>query len=158
MDVDPQTYHELRMAVETYARLLDADRLEEWVDLFEEDCRYEIMSRENVMQNLPLSLMLCDNKNMLRDRIMSLRQANIYNIHVDCHVLSLLHITQPAAGMCEAEANYALFQSNQEGETRLFSVGRYEFRLSRREQGWQFSQARVVVDTGAVLTLLATPI
>ena len=44
--------HEL---LETYGRLLDEDRLEDWVELFAEDCRYEIISRENRDQNLPLS-------------------------------------------------------------------------------------------------------
>ena len=158
MTVPAQTFQEIYEIVERYTRLLDADRLEEWVDLFEEDCYYEIMSRENVRQNLPLSLMLCDNKNMLRDRVMSLRQANIYNIHVDCHVVSLLNVTHSDGGGCEAGANFALFQSNKEGETRLFSAGRYEFKLNRTAQGWRLAAARVVVDTGAVLTLLATPI
>jgi len=148
---------EIQNLFETYTRLLDADRLEEWLDLFAEDCHYEIMSRENVQQNLPLSLMLCDNKDMLIDRVMSLREANIYNIHVDCHVLSFLHVVE-ADGGYTVGANYALFQSNQEGETRLFSVGRYQANIIRKGAELKFSRMRVVVDTGAILSLLATPI
>jgi anthranilate 1,2-dioxygenase small subunit len=153
-----QTYHEIQVLVETYARLLDADRLEDWLDLFDEDCHYEIMSRENVEQNLPLSLMLCDNKDMLRDRVMSLREANIYNIHVDCHILSLLQVAENDNGICNVGVNYALFQSNQEGETRLFSAGRYEMVVVSKGEQRLFRKVRVVVDTGAILTLLATPI
>jgi anthranilate 1,2-dioxygenase small subunit len=148
---------EIQNLFETYTRLLDADRLEEWLDLFAEDCHYEIMSRENVQQNLPLSLMLCDNKDMLIDRVMSLREANIYNIHVDCHVLSFLHVVEADWGYTVG-ANYALFQSNQEGETRLFSVGRYQANIIRKGAELKFSRMRVVVDTGAILSLLATPI
>jgi anthranilate 1,2-dioxygenase small subunit len=158
MQASLQTYHEIQRLVETYARLLDADRLEDWLDLFDEDCHYEIMSRENVEQNLPLSLMLCDNKDMLRDRVMSLREANIYNIHVDCHILSLLHVEQAPDGLCNVGVNYALFQSNQEGETRLFSAGRYEMTVVSEADQRRFRKVRVVVDTGAILTLLATPI
>jgi anthranilate 1,2-dioxygenase small subunit len=142
--------------LETYGRLLDEDRLEDWSELFVEDCRYEILSRENLEQNLPLSLMLCDNKNMLRDRIFSLREANIYNIHRDCHVIGLVRACEDDG--ITATAPYALFQSNQEGESRLFSVGRYYLNLVRDGDSLRIRKQIVVVDTGAIPTLLATPI
>jgi len=147
----------MTLLFEEYARLLDEDRLEEWTDLFSEECLYEIVSRENVQQNLPLSLMLCDNKNMIRDRISALRQANIYNIHTDCHVIGPIRGTVSEAGY-EASAAYSLFQSTQEGETRLFSVGRYHALVIERGGLLRFVRQRVIVDTGAILTLLATPI
>jgi anthranilate 1,2-dioxygenase small subunit len=142
--------------LETYGRLLDDDKLEDWVDLFVESCRYEIVSRENREQKLPLSLMLCDNKDMLRDRIFSLREANVYNIHRDCHVIGLIGVTEGAR--LSATAPYALFQSNQEGDSRLFSVGRYYLDLVREDEMLRIRQQIVVVDTGAIPTLLATPI
>ncbi len=144
--------------IETYGRLLDEDRLEDWLDLFAEDCHYEIVSRENRSQNLPLSLMLCDNKDMLRDRIHSLRHANIFNIHTDCHVIGLVRAEAGQGGRLTATAAYSLFQSNQDGETRLFSVGRYHFEIISADQGLLIETVTVVVDTGTILTLLATPI
>jgi anthranilate 1,2-dioxygenase small subunit len=144
--------------IETYGRLLDEDRLEDWLDLFAETCRYQIVSRENRAQNLPLSLMLCDNKDMLRDRIYSLRHANIFNIHSDCHVIGLVRTTPAADGRLAASAAYSLFQSTQEGESRLFSVGRYHFELLNGEAGLLIETLLVVVDTGTIPTLLATPI
>jgi len=154
------TQTDLRHAVydllETYGRLLDEDRLEDWVELFAEDCRYEIVSRENREQNLPLSLMLCDNKDMLRDRIMSLREANIYNLHRDCHVIGLIRVE--AGERLAASAPYALFQSTPEGDSRLFSVGRYGLELVAAGERLAIRSLLVVVDTGAIPTLLATPI
>ena len=144
--------------IETYGRLIDEDRLEDWVELFVEGCRYEIVSRENREQDLPLSLMLCDNKDMLRDRIFSLREANIYNIHRDCHVIGPIRVVADAAGAIAATASYSLFQSSQEGETRLFSVGRYDMRLVRDGAELRIARQVVVVDTGTILSLLATPI
>ena len=144
--------------IETYGRLLDEDQLEAWLELFVEDCRYEIISRENREQNLPLSLMLCDNKDMLRDRIFSLREANIYNIHRDCHVIGLVRTTETPSAPVAASASYSLFQSNQEGDTRLFSVGRYYLDLVEQDDCLRISRQIVVVDTGSIPTLLATPI
>ncbi len=153
----PETHMRLNLLFEEYGRLLDEDRLEEWTDLFIEDGHYEIVSRENVEQNLPLSLMLCDNKDMIRDRVSALRQANIFNIHADCHVIGQVRGTATESGFLAA-SSYALFQSTQEGETRLFSVGRYSAALVERDGVLRFARQRVVVDTGAILTLLATPI
>ena len=151
------SFHDEAYALlETYGRLLDEDRLEDWLALFAEDCRYEIISRENREQNLPLSLILCENKNMLRDRVSSLREANIYNIHRDCHVIGLIRADEGEA--LTASAPYALYQSNQEGDTRLFSVGRYYLTLTRGEAGLLIGKQVVLVDTGTIPTLLATPI
>jgi len=143
---------------ETYGRLLDEDQLEAWVELFAEDCRYEIVSRENRDQQLPLSLMLCDNKDMLRDRIYSLREANIFNIHSDCHVIGLVRATLAPHAPITATAAYSLFQSTQEGVSRLFSVGRYFMELGEEGADLRITRQIVVVDTGAIPTLLATPI
>jgi anthranilate 1,2-dioxygenase small subunit len=154
----PDKRFALEMLLEEYARLLDDDRLEDWVELFDEACVYEIVSRENREQDLPLSLMLCDNKDMLADRISSLRQANIYNIHTDRHILSLPRCTAANTGDYEICCAYALYQSNQEGRSWLFSVGRYEHRVVEKNGRLLFRHALVVVDTGAVPTLLAVPI
>lgn len=158
MSVTPGLWMQVHDLIETYGRLLDEDQLEAWVELFAEDSRYEIVSRENRAQNLPLSLMLCENKDMLRDRVYSLRQANIYNIHSDCHIIGLVSATQEPAAPIAATAPYSLFQSNQEGDSRLFSVGRYYLDIVEQDQGLRISRQIVVVDTGSIPTLLATPI
>ena len=105
-----------------------------------------------------LSLMLCDNKDMVSDRISSLREANIYNIHTDRHILSLPRCTVAATGKYDIQCAYALYQSNQEGRSWLFSVGRYQHRIVEKNGRLLFRHTLVVVDTGAVPTLLAVPI
>jgi anthranilate 1,2-dioxygenase small subunit len=156
MTVDP--FKEAYDLFETHARLIDEDQLEDWVELFVEDCTYEILTRENVAQSLPLPLLLCDNKNMLYDRVLSLRKANIYNIHTDRHVLGLVRTHSSVDGTIEASASYALYQTNQDGETRLFSVGKYQSMMVRRGGRLLFGRLTVIADTAGVLTLLATPI
>jgi len=51
-----------------------------------------------------------------------------------------------------------LFQTNLEGETRTFSVGRYDFVCHRHAQALRLQRAWVIADTGLVKTLLAAPI
>lgn len=141
-----------------YGHFIDDNRLEAWLDFFVEDCVYKILSRENVDSNLPLELMLCSNKNMLRDRVLSLRQANIYNIHTDKHLLGAVRILGEENGLYRVQANYTVYQTNQDGVSTLFSVGTYRD-LIRFVDGRPYFQEKIVVaDTFGIPRMLSTPL
>ena len=137
-----------------YGMALDEDRLEDWVELFVEDCDYRVVTRENVEQGLPNVLMWCDNKNMLRDRVESYRHVNEYNLHYDRHVIGPLRML----GENAFEASYSLFQTDLEGNSRLFSVGRYRVEAVMAGDAARIKSMLVVADTGTIPSLLATPI
>jgi anthranilate 1,2-dioxygenase small subunit len=69
---------ELEQLYTDYAHCLDADELERWPDFFTEDCFYRITSAENYEAGLPLGLIYATSRNMLKDRVSALREANIY--------------------------------------------------------------------------------
>jgi anthranilate 1,2-dioxygenase small subunit len=137
-----------------YGMALDEDRLEDWVELFVEDCDYRVVTRENVEQDLPNVLIWCDNKNMLRDRIESYRNVNLYNLHYDRHVIGPLRML----GENSFDASYSLFQTDLEGNSRLFSVGRYRVEAMLRDGRAMLKSVLVIADTGTIPSLLATPI
>jgi anthranilate 1,2-dioxygenase small subunit len=141
-----------------YGLLIDEDRLEEWVDLFEEACDYKVVIRENVEQGLPNILIWCDNKNMLRDRVASYRDVNEYNLHWDRHVTGPLRFVGESAGTWTIEASYSLFQTDLEGASRLFSVGRYRIEFVMAGEAARIRTALVIADTGLIPTLLASPV
>lgn len=141
-----------------YAESLDAGRFDEWLQLFAEDCRYDVVPRENVEQGLPVSLILCTSKAQMRDRIMALREANEYNLHYPRHLVSSIKARAVADDMVEIGANYAVFQTNLEGQSRLFSVGRYQARARIENGRLLLREQRVIVDTYSVPTLLAMPL
>jgi anthranilate 1,2-dioxygenase small subunit len=141
-----------------YANVLDDDRLEAWPDFFAEDGLYRIVPRENVQQGLPGVIIACYGRDMMHDRIKVLREANEFNIHTDRHVLGMPALTQQADGDVRAATSYALFQTDQEGESKLFSVGRYDDLIRIVGGKPQFRERTVIVDTFAIPNLLATPI
>ena len=141
-----------------YGLLLDDDKLEAWVDLFTDDCDYRIVTRENVEQNLPNVLIWCKGRRMLADRITSYRQVNEYNLHWDCHTISMPRILGNEDGTWRVEASYSLFQTNLEGQSRLFSVGRYRARVVVDGDTARIREMVVIADTGSIPTLVATPI
>jgi anthranilate 1,2-dioxygenase small subunit len=138
-----------------YGALIDMARFDEWLDLFAENCRYQIAARENFDRGLPAALVFCDSRAMLEDRIGALREANKYNIHTDRHVIGLPRVLGDSLLV---EAPFAIFQTDQEGETRLFATGLYRDRLEVLRQRLKIRDKLVLLDTFAVPTLLATPL
>src|ERR1700745_4334318 len=75
-----------------YVHCLDADELERWPDFFTEDCFYRITSAENYDAGLPLGLIYATSRNMLKDRVSALREANVYEPHRYRHLGSSIRI------------------------------------------------------------------
>ena len=138
-----------------YGALIDMAKFDEWLYLFAEECRYQIVPRENFDRGLPAALVFCDSRAMLEDRIRALREANKYNIHTDRHVIGLPRIV--GDGLI-VEAPFAVFQTDQEGETRLFATGLYRDRLQILGRGLKIRDKLILLDTFAVPSLLATPL
>src|SRR5437868_5373615 len=83
---------ELQFTVENllarYVHVIDDGRLEEWPELFVEEGRYRVTTAENEERKLPLPIIQADSRAMLRDRVNSLRHANIYEAQRYRHAVS----------------------------------------------------------------------
>ena len=138
-----------------YGALIDMAKFDEWLDLFADECRYQIVPRENFDRGLPAALVFCDSRAMLEDRIRALREANKYNIHTDRHVIGLPRISDDGL---RVDAPFAVYQTDQEGETRLFATGLYRDRLEPVGRHLKLRDKLILLDTFAVPSLLATPL
>jgi anthranilate 1,2-dioxygenase small subunit len=138
-----------------YGALIDAAKFDEWLDLFAAECRYQIIPRENFDRGLPVGLVFCDSRAMLEDRIRALREANKYNIHTDRHIIGLPRTFDDGLSI---EAPFAVFQTDQEGESRLFATGLYRDRLVAEGRRLKIRDKLILLDTFAVPSLLATPL
>jgi anthranilate 1,2-dioxygenase small subunit len=137
---------------------VDSGDLDGWLDCFAEKSSYHILSRENYERGLPLTLFQCDNKNMMRDRVLSLREANVVNIHRDQHVTSLPELSELGNGDWSSKAGYAVYQTDQDGFSRLFAVGVYYDTVHLEGNIARFVQRRAIVDTFAIQNMLSTPV
>jgi anthranilate 1,2-dioxygenase small subunit len=138
-----------------YGALIDLAKFDDWLDLFADECSYQILPRENFDRGLPAALVFCDSRAVLEDRLRALREANKYNIHTDRHLIGLPRILDDGIA---AEAPFVVYQTDQEGETRLFATGLYRDRLQLVGSRLKIRDKLVLLDTFAVPTLLATPL
>jgi len=142
----------------SYADCIDDARFEDWLALFTEDASYKVVARDNHDRGLPAMMVLCTNKNMIRDRIAALLGATKYNFHYDRHVVGQLRVRPRADNEWELRASYAVFQTSHEGRSSLFSVGRYDDRVRMDGERLLFCEKTVIVDTFAIPGMLATPL
>lgn len=149
---------ELSALQDRYVACLDNDRIEEWPGLFTEDCLYQIVSKENEDLGLPAPVIHCDNARMLRDRVVALRNANIYEKPLYRHCLSGLTWRQEDEGLYAMETSYVVVNTSPEGTSTIYQAGRYLDRVVRTPDGLRFRAKRCIYDTLRVQTLLAFPI
>jgi len=151
---------ELRMRVEElharYAHALDSDELERWPDFFTANGRYRVTTAENEARGLPLPVLYAEGEAMLRDRIASLRHANIYEPQRYRHMVSAVLLEQESASTVKSIANFLVIRIMENGEALLFASGRYVDRIALPKL--RYEERVVICDSRRFDTLLAIPL
>lgn len=141
-----------------YAHMIDDDRLEEWPDYFVEDCVYRMIDRHSYAKGRVIGIMECSSRGMLQDRILALREANVFEPHCYRHLLSGTRITGEAEGVYTVVTSYAVIRTMQEGDMVPFSAGKYVDEIVFEGGVPKFRSRVVVCDSNRVDTLIVIPI
>ena len=139
-----------------YVHALDTDQLEQWPNFFTQNGRYRIATAENEARGLPIPVLYCEGRPMLRDRIASLRHANIYEPQRYRHILSAVLIDPEGASLVKSVANFLVIRIMENGEAQLFASGRYVDRIALPEL--RYEERVVICDSRRFDTLLAIPL
>ena len=156
--IDLGLRHQMLALQDEYITTLDTDALELWPEMFVDDCLYEIIPKENEDLGLPAPVIRCDNKKMLRDRVVSLRHANIFQPVVYRHFVSGLTCKTIENGLVEMRSSYLVINTSQLGQSVVFQTGRYHDVVVRLDGAWRFKSKRAIYDTSRIPTALAVPI
>ena len=149
---------ELEQLYTDYVHCLDTDELEHWPEFFTEECFYRVTSAENYEAGMPLGLMHATSRNMLKDRVSALREANIYEPQRYRHLVSSIKIVEEHGAALDLVANFMVVRTMQEGDMTLFGVGRYVDQVRSTDGVWKFARKTVVLDSRQIDTLLAIPL
>ena len=93
---------------------------------------------------------------MLRDRVASLRHANIYEPQRYRHVVSSILIDRISDRLVQSTANFLVIRIMQDGATLLFASGRYVDRIVVPDM--LYEERVVICDSRRFDTLLAIPL
>lgn len=119
-----------------YAVVCD-EEIERWPELFSEDAFYKIVARENDERGLPLGTMSCEGRGMMRDRVTAIKRTSVYVPRQMRHLIANVRILESEGSRIRTRAHFAVFESFEEKQSRVFAVGR--------------SFDRIVVDDGTLL-------
>jgi anthranilate 1,2-dioxygenase small subunit len=143
-----------------YAEALDADRFAEWPDFFDAaDSDYRIVSRENHDLALPTPLMGCFTHGMIKDRVAMLIKGTLTYRRMDLRrYVTNIYLRAHRQGGWEGRANLLVMQSDLEGNSSTYIVGRYEDHLVEPDGTIKLRRRLVVVDSFNIDNMLAVPL
>lgn len=150
--------YEIEALLAEYTAVLDAVDLERWPEFFTDQCFYEVIPRENYDRGLPLALIRCESKGMLRDRVTAMRDTMMYEPRYLRHMISAIRVTGHTPEGIAVEANYAVFETPVDAMTHVFNVGRYLDRIVREDGQLKFAEKHCVFDSLLVPNSLIYPI
>jgi anthranilate 1,2-dioxygenase small subunit len=140
-----------------YVHALDAGRLEDWPLFFTENGTYRITTAENEARGLPLPVLYAQGRPMLRDRVASLRHANIYEPQRYRHMVSAVIVERLDEATAKSVSNFLVIRIMENGETLLFASGRYLDRIALAPEP-RYEERVAVCDSRRFDTLLAIPL
>ena len=161
--VSQAPYLALRAEIEAfhaeYCYVLDNNAIEAWPDFFTEDALYRIAARENVEAALPVGLVYCEGRAMIKDRAFAIAHTAMFAPRYLLHIVSNIRVTgEGPDGSVSAEANYLVLQTLIDDDTRLHQAGRYFDRFRRADGCLKLAERHCVYDTLKIDNSLVYPV
>ena len=153
---DAETLFRLSALNTQYASCIDADRLEDWPELFLERCVYKITTADNQRRGYAAGIVYADSRAMLTDRVAALREANIYERQSYRHIVGMPALRQGED--IAAETPFLVVRTMRDGRMDLFAAGVYLDRVRDEGGALRFAERIVVCDSSRFDTLLAIPL
>ena len=141
-----------------YGKLLDENRLEEWIELFTEDARYTVIAREAHERGLPMGVMSCEGRNMFIDRVVATRKTLIFASRYMRLIVSRAFVGTFNENILKAEASYVVFQTQVEKPTEIFQCGRYADEFVVQGKELRLRQRLCIYDSTIIPNALIFPI
>lgn len=156
--VSPELRDEIDALYADYAAALDDNELERWPAFFVEECLYKVVPRENWDRGLPIALMLCESRGMLRDRVTAVRKTAVYAPRTFRHLVGQFRIKEEADDRFRVSASYVVFQTVIDDLTRILNAGRYLDLVVRTPEGLRFKEKVCIFDSVLVPNSLIYPV
>ena len=153
---------EARLEIEefnySYADTLDRYDVDGWVEYFTEDALYHVIARDNQESGLPLGLIYCEGKAMMKDRAYALLNTEMFApryLHLSITNTRALQID---GDLIHAAANYTLVETLVEEPSRVQQVGKYHDIFKRTQNGLLLRERKCVFDSVMIQNCLVFPV
>ena len=128
------------------ARLLDEFQIGKFVDEFVDDGHYRLIPRDNYEAGHPVCL-IDDSKKRLRYRQKIIEKHWHYEKFQERRILSPVSADIEGDRKANVLTNFAIFQTDLQGKSKLHLCGTFEDELRRVDGRWRINTRKAVLDT-----------
>tara|TARA_R110000868_G_scaffold46376_3_gene153217 strand:+ start:4674 stop:5174 length:501 start_codon:yes stop_codon:yes gene_type:complete len=162
MDRTTNALRDARLEIEefnyAYADTLDRFDVDGWVEYFTEDAFYHVIARDNAESGLPLGLIYCEGRAMMKDRAYALLNTEMFApryLHLSITNTRALAIE---GDEIHATANYTLIETLVEEPSRVQQVGKYRDIFQRSGDGLLLKERIATYDSVMIDNCLVFPV
>ena len=154
-----QHFRAVENLVHEWARAIDENRVEAICELMAPQGRYRVQSRFNADRGLPHALVDAQSAAQLRDRIKSMRLANIYEPHHYRHIVSGVQVVGGEGALLQVRSNFLVVRTMElDGDMKVFAAGQCEDVVDVGGAEPLFRSRHFKLDSRVVETLLVIPL
>jgi anthranilate 1,2-dioxygenase small subunit len=153
-----ELHFEIEQLNSEYASLLDNERFEEFPELFVEDCLYRVVPRENHLLGLPIAVIHCESKGMIKDRVYAARESTMAEPRTLRHFITNIRVLEAGDEAIRAEANVLIVQTMINRMTEIVLSGFYLDRIVRSGDRLRFKERLCIYDSLLLPTSLIAPV
>jgi 3-phenylpropionate/cinnamic acid dioxygenase small subunit len=154
MSAEPADLEAARELVQRTAMLLDDEKFDAWVDLFDAQGTYELSAYSTEIRRW-MTWQLSDRdalKKMLEDVDEHVRDPARRRHIVGIPLVDL------GGDHGRVRSHFSLFRTSPEGQSSLYMVGCYDDRIVKRSGSWLYAAHKVIVDTRMLDSFTHTPV
>jgi len=157
--VQADEYFIIQDLIFEWARSIDENRVEDIAKLLDTQGRYTVKSRFNHDRDLPLAVIDCHSAAQLRDRILSMRLANVYEPQHYRHIISGIQVSSRDGNIIHTRSNFMVVRTmDLDGEVKVIFTGQAQDIIELHESEATFKERLLVFDSRVIETLLVIPI
>lgn len=144
-----------------YSLVLDEGDLQAWPEFFTDDAFYSVTARENFDNDMPVGLVHCEGKGMLKDRAFAIQHTAMFAPRYLRHyVTNTLALGVSEDGSIAARANYMVLETlHDDPTTHIHQAGSYHDIFVQGGDGALRLRRRICVyDSLIIPTALVLPV
>ena len=153
-----ELHFEIEQLNSEYVNVLDNERYEEFPELFVEDCLYRVVPRENHLLGLPIAVIHCESKGMIKDRVYAARESTMAEPRTLRHFITNVRILEASGEAIRAEANVLIVQTMINRMTEIVLSGFYLDSIVRCDGRLLFKERLCIYDSLLLPTSLVAPV
>lgn len=141
-----------------YAAALDEGRYREWPEFFTENAIYRVVPRENHELDLPIAIIHCESRAMMRDRVSAIEDTAMARPRWLRRFISGIKPLSAGDGCLHSQANVMLVETLHDTMTRHVLAGRYLDRFACSEGRLLLAERLCIYDSLLLPDSLVEPV